>query len=123
MLDRLKPVLHGLFQRLGFDIVRYDGRRYLNQKRIELIREREVNRVLDVGANLGQCAFELRRDGYHGHIVSFEPLTRAFTARWLLPLDEIFLLALCRRGCRSSPLLRGRLGRQRRLTPMRRSTP
>ena len=78
MLDRLKPALHGLFQRLGFDIVRYDGRRYLNQKRIELIREREVNLVLDVGANRGQYALGLRRDGYAGRIVSFEPLTRAF---------------------------------------------
>jgi FkbM family methyltransferase len=88
MLHQLKPALHGLFQRFGFDIVRYDGRRYLNQKRIELIRAREVNLVLDVGANLGQYAFELRRDGYHGRIVSFEPLTRAFTRLEVLAASD-----------------------------------
>jgi hypothetical protein len=30
-------------------VVRFDGRRYLNRKRIEVIQERRVNLVLDVG--------------------------------------------------------------------------
>src|SRR3954452_341519 len=37
-----------------------------------------VNCVLDVGANRGQFGGRLRRYGYRGHIVSFEPVPQAF---------------------------------------------
>lgn len=56
--------------RTGYDIVRYPLTRYLL--------EREINVVLDVGANTGQYAQELRELGYMGRIVSFEPLSEAY---------------------------------------------
>jgi len=37
-----------------------------------------INCVLDVGANRGQFALELRDAGYCGHVVSFEPVPEAF---------------------------------------------
>jgi FkbM family methyltransferase len=39
----------------------------------------EINCVLDVGANCGQFSSELRKIGYRGRIISFEPVKRVFS--------------------------------------------
>ncbi len=46
----------------------------------DVLRDYRINLVLDVGANQGQYARNLRRVGYQGHICSFEPIPEAFDA-------------------------------------------
>lgn len=45
----------------------------LSSSRMELITEIKCNFVVDAGANLGQWALELRKKGYSGRILSYEP--------------------------------------------------
>jgi FkbM family methyltransferase len=70
----VRAALHGV----GFDFVRYDADRFAELRRLPLLNARRIDLVLDVGANQGQYATELRRSGYRGRIVSFEPLASAY---------------------------------------------
>lgn len=44
-----------------------------------ILQQCEINCVLDVGANIGQYATNLRRIGYTGYICSFEPVEEAYS--------------------------------------------
>jgi FkbM family methyltransferase len=48
------------------------------KNRAELIAERAIDTVVDVGANEGLFARRLRDEGFGGRIISFEPLSKAF---------------------------------------------
>jgi FkbM family methyltransferase len=72
-MNFLKKRLKQAIRRLGLDVV-------IHRPFLELTSEWGITTVLDVGANIGQFAAELRESGYGGVIYSFEPTAEAFAA-------------------------------------------
>ncbi len=73
-----KGFLQMLLRRVGLDVRRYNPQQDSVLRRQLLLAHYDVRLVLDVGANAGQYARQLRRGGYQRRIVSFEPQRSAF---------------------------------------------
>lgn len=75
----VKQKVRRRLRKLGFDVSRFDPESHSLARRGRLLRSFRVDVVLDVGANAGQYAQELRHDlGFAGRICSFEPLAAPF---------------------------------------------
>jgi FkbM family methyltransferase len=76
---QLKFAFLRFFRRHGLDVRRFDAFRTLDDYLSYLLFPHlGVNCVLDVGAREGEFALSLRNSGYHGQIVSFEPVASSF---------------------------------------------
>jgi FkbM family methyltransferase len=71
----LKQRTKELARRFGVEISHY---RPLAARVVARLNSAEVPLVIDVGASRGEYAAKLRRHGYRGDIVSFEPVDEAF---------------------------------------------
>jgi FkbM family methyltransferase len=76
-MSEVKRLIRKCFHSVGLDLHRLNP---LLNPAYQLVRGLQrfgIERILDVGANAGQFALELRSLGFKGHIVSFEPLSAA----------------------------------------------
>lgn len=64
----------------AIEVPRYFSERTFKRQFAKQLELRHVGAVFDVGANSGQYAIGLRKAGYKGRIISFEPLSGPFSA-------------------------------------------
>jgi len=57
---------------MGYEAHKYPGGELRRRKNV--LSHYRINKVFDVGANIGQYSSELRRIGFTGNIMSFEPM-------------------------------------------------
>lgn len=72
----MKSVLRSTLARVGLEVHRRRPGASMEASLFAMMRLHGINIVFDVGANTGQFGNMLRRAGYKGTIVSFEPLER-----------------------------------------------
>jgi FkbM family methyltransferase len=89
-----------LLWRIGYDVSRLDPSRSSVARMRQLFKSYAIDVVLDVGANTGGFARELRGDiGFSGKIISFEPMRSAFQAlRDAAKRDEQWVAINCGLG-------------------------
>lgn len=68
----MKSKLKKAIRRVGYDLRRCEP------DLMDFLRSRQIDTVLDVGANIGQFGCKLRAAGYTGRIISFEPIEAVF---------------------------------------------
>jgi FkbM family methyltransferase len=79
ILMSIKHELRRMLWKIGYDISRFDPASHVLARRKKLLESYAIDILLDVGANEGQFARQMRKDvGFSGKIVSFEPLSSAF---------------------------------------------
>lgn len=75
-MELKESVRRGL-RNIGLEVHRYSRHSSPPGQIVASLRKFGIDLVLDVGANNGQFASEIRECGYSGRIVSFEPLSQA----------------------------------------------
>ena len=76
-MDLFKKILNKCLSIFNLKLVKIVDQ-FNNSYRLTLsLREKNINYILDVGANEGQFVKELRFYGYKDKVVSFEPLLEA----------------------------------------------
>lgn len=73
----IKKLIHSSLRSIGYDISKYPSPE-VRSKQLAM-RHFGINKIFDVGANAGQFTTEIRNQGFTGDIISFEPLSSAFT--------------------------------------------
>lgn len=76
----MKMLIQHLANALGYEVHSLRTSMSPSDRRVMIMKNLGINHVLDVGANAGQYAIDLRKSGFKGTIWSYEPLKDAFAA-------------------------------------------
>jgi FkbM family methyltransferase len=71
-------IINKVLRKLGYEIKPYPTGDLL--RRLKLIKNFNIDLILDVGASVGEYALIMRNLGYKGRIVSFEPMKRSYSS-------------------------------------------
>lgn len=75
----MKNAIKKAMRKLGIDVIKFTPEQSEIAQIQYLLAYHKINLILDVGANIGQYAKSVRNIGYSGEIVSFEPLSTAYS--------------------------------------------
>jgi FkbM family methyltransferase len=78
VVDGALHYVRSALRRAGLTLHRYSPETVSEARLQALLAHHQIDLVIDVGANSGQYAIALRRAGYAGQILSFEPLRDAW---------------------------------------------
>ena len=73
----MKTYIKSLAKRFGYEVLGAPRAFASERSLMGLVQQEQINLVLDVGANVGRFATDLRACGYTGRIISYEPLPAA----------------------------------------------
>lgn len=72
----MKSLIHNFLKKRGIQIAKYPNDDL--KRRMLIVKNNKIDTLLDVGANKGQYAIQMRRLGYDKKLLSFEPQQDAF---------------------------------------------
>jgi FkbM family methyltransferase len=75
----MKRLVRKTLRKMGWELMRFRPESSEWARLVRMLSVHRVSTVLDVGANTGQYAKNLRDAGFAGRIVSFEPVLEAYT--------------------------------------------
>ena len=75
LMDRMRFVIN---RKIDYDIVHFSGQHTLRAHLVSILNEYRIGSIIDVGANEGQFALNMRGLGFRGKIYSFEPVKAAY---------------------------------------------
>lgn len=74
----MKRIIQNAFNSIGWQIKKYPDPDSDLARTFKLIKYFEINKIFDIGANVGNYAMKMKKFGFAGNIISFEPLSEAF---------------------------------------------
>jgi FkbM family methyltransferase len=86
--NEILKIIRSIANPIGYDIVKF---KTTHPAHIVLshLNINDIETVLDVGANAGQYSCELRKAGYKGRIISFEPVSETYGRLLLIAVKDI----------------------------------